>query len=375
MRSPNPVQNQPLSSASEQWLTALQDIVGNVQIQSQFLIRHPNYIPLEVPVDLVARFQQLPADRQRKYLSWRLRNFLHDIYFSGEQPANPTLESNSANLPPSLDLKNNTMRGLNLEFYEQLHSSNCSEGYFDAGWCVLRQERNGSLAVQKQGLTLHIERQRHLLPSEQSAIVGDRVAIRLPRNRLETGSYIAVGNSGLVPDDCSAVEIYFNVDAAGAIALMDSLTQQLNAMPIPFSFKVPADPAEYGHYNSGTLRVDPIHYESVRQVLQTLYQEARFSSREVTPRYFGSSVPLFTKVLAPGLGLAESPEGKFADPKDFGLNRCQLVANALLAAWDNGDDLPESRLNLIHQHFSQLGIKWQHPYLNAGSADIYTPLN
>lgn len=366
MRSPNPIQH-PLSFASEQWLTALQDIVSNVQIQSQFLIHHPNYIPSEFSADLVVRFQQLPVDLQRQYLSWRLRNFLYDIYFSGEQPVNRTLESNSANLLPSLDLKNNTMRGLNLEFYEQLNNSNCSEGYFDSGWCVLRQESDGSLAVRKQDLTLHIERHRHLRSSEQSATVGDRVAIRLPRNRIETEFYIAVGNSGLVPDNCSAVEVYFNVDAAGAIALMDSLTQQLNAMPIPFSFKVPSDPSEYRRYNSGTLRIDSMHYESVRQVLQTLYQQECLQ--------FGSAVPLFTKFLTPGLGLAELPEGKFAAPKDFGLNRCQIVANALIAAWDNGDESPEGRINLIHQHLSQLGIEWQRPYLNANSEDIYTPLD
>lgn len=359
MRSPPPVQL-PLSSV-------LQDLVSNVQIQSPFLLHHPHYLPSEFPPEIVVRLQQLPEDLQHQYLSWRLRNFLHNIYFSGDQIVNTPADDSAASLPPPLDLKNNTKRGLNLEFYEQLHNGNRGEGYFDVGWCVLRQEHNGSLAMRKQNLTLHIEPHRHLRPSEQFATVGDRVAIHLPRNCLEVGFYIAVGNAGLPPENSSMVEIYFNFNAVGAIAFMGSLTPQLNAMQIPFSFKVADDPSEYGRYNSGTLRVESIHYESVRQVLQTLYQEECLQ--------FRSTVPLFTKFLAPGLGLAESPEGELAAAKDFGLHRCQLIANALLAAWDNGDNSPESRMDAIHQQFSQCGIAWQHPYLNPNSEDIYTLLN
>jgi hypothetical protein len=380
MRSPNPVKNQPQISASEQWLSALQDLVSQVQIHSQFLICHPDYIPLEVPVDLIGRFQQLPAALQRKYQSWQLRNFLYDIYFSGTKPVNLTLDANAANSPPSLehtlDLKNNKMRGLNLEFYEQLHNENSGNGYFDSEWCVLRQESDGSLAVQKQNLTVHIERDRHLQPSEQLATVGDMVAIHLPRNCLEAGLYIAVSNAGLPSDQCLPVEIYFNVDAPGAIALMQHLTQHLNAMSIAFCFKVPSSLSAYRCYNSSTLRIESRHYERVRQLLQSLDREVQFSAGKTIPEQFERSVPLFTKYLAPQLQLAESPAGTLANhPKDFGLNRCQVVANALLAAWDNGDQSPEGRIEAIQQHFSQHGIAWQSPYLNANSEDIYTPFD
>jgi hypothetical protein len=330
------------------------------------VIHHPNYLPSEFPPEIVVRLQQLPADLQRKYLSWRLRNFLYNIYFSGDQLVNAPANASSASLPPPLDLQNNTMGGLNLEFYEQLHNGNRGEGYFDAGWWVLRQERNGSLAVRKNNLTLHIERHHHLRPSEQWATVGDRVAIHLPRNCLETGLYIAVGNAGPAPDQGSTVEIYFNFNAVAAIAVMVNLTSQLNGMSIPFSFKVADDPSAYGRYNSGTLRLESIYYESVRRVLQPLYQEECSQ--------FGRIVPLFTKFLAPGLGLAESPGRELAGPKDFGWHRCQLLANALLSAEDNGDNSPEGRMDAIHQHFSRLGIAWQRPYLNANSEDIYIPV-
>jgi hypothetical protein len=69
--------------ATGRLLDALQDIVSKVQIQSDFCIRHPDYKPFELPAEVVARFQQLPADIQRKYLSLQLRSFLYGIYYNG----------------------------------------------------------------------------------------------------------------------------------------------------------------------------------------------------------------------------------------------------------------------------------------------------
>jgi hypothetical protein len=57
--------------------------------------------------------------------------------------------------------------------------------------------------------------------------------------------------------------------------------------------------------------------------------------------HFRTEVPLFTKLLAPGLALAEEPDCKFAAVESFGMNRCQIVANGLLEAWQNGDESPE----------------------------------
>ncbi|OLT60254.1 hypothetical protein BJP37_15700 [Moorena bouillonii PNG] len=82
-------------------------------------------------------------------------------------------------------------------------------------------------------------------------------------------------------------------------------------------------------------------------------------------------VPLFTKQLLPGLALSEEPDYKFTPKEDFGMNRCQIVANALLEAWLQGHDSPEGRMNFILHNFSLLGIDLKRPYLNANSKDIY----
>jgi hypothetical protein len=259
-----------------------------------------------------------------------------------------------------------------LGFYNRLHKSNSGTGYFDPGWYVLREESDGSLAVTKGSLRLHVERDRHLQPFEQADVVGDSVAIRMPKNLIQNGFYMAVGNVGSNRRDDSegqpmTVRVYFNLTPEGAVAVMGSLTRQLNEKAIPFSFKVLYNPGDYGRYDSGVLYFDKSDYEVVREVLQVVNGE--------NESHFQPEVPLFTMQLASGLGLAEEPDRKFVAQESFGMNRCQIVANGLLEAWHNGDDSPEGRMNAILQQFPLLGTDFQRPYLNANSEDVYALLD
>jgi len=358
-------QNQLLDVSTERLLNSLQDIVSNVQIQPNFCISHPDYKPLELSSEVVARFQRLPPAIQSKYLSLQLRSFLYGIYYNGSLQAALALDTSSSGLALHQDLENNSFLGVDWVFYERLHKSNEGEGYFDPGWYVLRQESDGSLAVQKGGLTLHIERDRHLQSVAQSATVGDSVAIRMPRNLIQNGFYIAVSNVGPNTHD-GTVRVYFNLSSQGATPVMESITKQLNRILIPFTFKVLYNPSDYGRYDSGVLYFEKSNYKQVQPVLQTVYMENQ--------SHFQVDIPLFTKWLAPGLGLAEEPNCKFAVQESFGMNRSQIVANGLLEAWQNGDDSLEARMASIRKHFSLLRIEVKQPYLNPDSEDIYALL-
>ena len=370
MQMLNSLPNQMPDTASEKLLASLQDIASKVEIQSDFCgISHSDYTPLQLQAETVARLQQLPSELQNKYLSLQLCSFLYGMYYSGFLQTVLAPEAESADLAVHQNLENNTFLGVDTAFYERLHESNYGEGNFDPGWSVLRQKSDGSLAVTKDGLTLHVERDRHLQPEAQSAAIGDSVAIRLPRNRMEQGFYLAIGNAG--PHSCphrdtqpEIVGIYFNLSAEGAVAVMGSLTQQLNAIALPFTFKALYNPSDYGRYDSAVFYFDKSNYQAVRSVLQRVYAEHQ--------SHFQAEVPLFTKLLAAGLALAEEPDGKFADQESFGISRCQIVANGLLEAWQKGDRSPEGRMAAILHHFSLGGIELNRPYLNANSEDIYS---
>ena len=368
----NSLQDQLLKSSPNRLLDALQDILQNVRIESNFRITHPDYKPLELPTETLTRFQQVPQNLQDKYLSLQLRNFLYGIYYSGSLRSTLALNTDSDGLALHQKLENNTFLGIDIEFFARLHESNCGEGYFNPGWRVLRQENDGSLAVKANNLTLHIERKRHLQVTDQLATVGDLVAIWTPRNRVQNGFYMAVGNAG--PENhgnldghFKTVRIYFNLSSEGAVAVMRCITRQLNKIKLPFTFKVLYNPSDYGRYDSGVLYFEKSNYEVVRQVIQTVYKENQV--------HFQKQVPLFTKVLAPGLALAEEPNRKFSIQESFGMNRCKIVANGLLEAWQKGDNSPEGGMQTILQHFALLGIDLQRSYLNANSEDIYTQLS
>ena len=188
---------------------------------------------------------------------------------------------------------------------------------------------------------------------------------RMPKNLVQSAFYMAVGNAASHGHE-NIVRVYFNLTPEGAVAMMESLTTQLNAVRIPFSFKTLYNPSDYGRCDSAVLYFDKHNYEAVRPVLERVYLEHQ--------SYFQAEIPLFTKFLAPGLGLAEEPTQKFAARESFGLNRCQIVANALLEAWQKGKNAIEERIKTIDQHFARHLIDLQRPYLNPSSEDIYYPL-
>ncbi|YAG04731.1 hypothetical protein NSTC731_00949 [Nostoc sp. DSM 114167] len=116
-------------------------------------------------------------------------------------------------------------------------------------------------------------------------------------------------------------------------------------------------------YDSGVLYFNKRNYEVVRQLLKIVYQKHQL--------HLKSEIPLFTKQLALGLGLAEEPDQKFAVQESFGMNRCQIVANGLLTAWYQEDNSIEGRMQAIREQFSSVGIELHRSYLNANSEDIY----
>lgn len=348
----------------------LQDIAANVQIQANFCIQHPDYKPFELPSEIASRFEQFPSEQRLKYLTLHSRSFLYGIYYNASMRSALARDSN-AEQPIAQNFENNTVLGVDPEFFEQLHQSNQGIGYFEDGWMILRHESDGTIAVQKSGLTLHLDRDQHLA-SDTSTTINSSVAIRMPKNLVQNGFYMAVGNAGIDrrfdPNLFSTlVRVYFNYSTEGAIAVMSLLTERLNALEIPFSFKTLYNPSDYERYDSGVLYFDRSDYSLVRQALTAIYAETR--------GYFRPEIPLFTKPLAPGVGLAEEPKHKFTQQESFGMNRCQIVAQGLIAAQQDGEMSPEANLHSILQAFATQDISCETPYLNSDSADIYLPLS
>lgn len=344
----------------------LEDLVHHIQLHTDGTLIHPDYVPQKLPETLGDRFQDLSPSLQHTYLRRQLRDYLYDIYFSHEQE-----QPNKTQPRPYL--KNDRIRGLDQTFYQQLCKSNQGNGYFDAGWVVQAQGQRGEWQVEKEGLTLQIQPRKHLQASptlQQTPQLGDRVSVRLPSHRLEPGFYQAIGNAGTVPDTVATLEICFNVNPEGAVVLMHHFTNALNAIAIPFSFRVLLDPEEYRRYDAAILHIERASYGRIQAVLQQGLEAVQCSNGAASS-LLQPPIPLLMKPLAPGVGLAEEPD---TEPRDFGLHRCQRIADALWHCHLQGDDSPPARWAAIRQQFTQHGIDFDRPYLNPGSLHDYPPL-
>lgn len=353
-------------------LNVLQHISENVQIEADFCIAHPDYKSLELPDEQLVSIQKSSDKIQEKYLRVQLQNFLYGIYYSGSLRSKLKRDKSSSSvLAIKQKLENNTFLGIDLAFFEEIHASNCGEGFYSPGWRIIREE-NGYLAVVADELTLHIDRGKYLQLSDQSAQVGDLVAIWTPKNRMQNGFYVAIGNIGYrgscdPHSPAQTVRVYFNLLPEGVTKVMRSVTQHLNALQIPFSFKVLYNPKDYERFDSGVLYFDKSFYSVIQPVLQTIYLENQ--------HYFQTEIPLFTKSLATGLALAEEPDQKFMNQESFGQNRCYAIAKGLLEARQTEDETSERRMTAIIRQFVEIGVDLYRPYLNSGSEDIYTPLD
>jgi hypothetical protein len=359
------LESQPVTTAEAHvsLLETLRDIATNVEIQADFRIKHPDYQIFELPQEMIDRLVKMPDELQGRYWTMQLRSFLYGIYYNGSMRSAlaPGVDAESL----YMNMENNSFLGVDPAFFERLHTANTGTGHFDPGWMLIRQEADGQWAVRKGELVLHVTPTEHLQVADQTASVGDPVAIRMPKNFFQNGFYMAVGNAGVDSHQAikQTVRIYFNLSPEGAVAMMRDLTQALNDLALSFTFKVLYNPQEYGRHDSGVLYFEKGYYEQVRSILEKLYRQHQ--------EHFGADVPLFTKVLAPGLSTAEEPNQKFSEQESFGLNRCHIIAQALLQARAAGDESSDIRLAMIQQLFGELGLLWEKPYLNANSEDIY----
>jgi hypothetical protein len=348
--------------------TTLRDIVEHVQFDSNFRITHPDYAPLELPPEVLQRLQPLPFEVKQQYLSIQLRNFLHGTYWKGNHQSfsHDSISQGSG--------ENDAVNPTNLPFYKKLHSGNCGSGYFDDGWTVLGEANNGVIAVQKQNLTLYIHRHQHLRSPNQAISVGESIEICLPPNRVEAGLYIAIGNAGLAYLSSEQhpqllVHLYCNLPCDGIVAVMQDLTQQLNDMHIPFLFRAPYLESDYDRYDTGILTIPKCNYITIQKMLLAVYTKHQI--------HFQPNIPLCTKELASGLALAEESNHQFklSSQDTFGVRLCQILANGLMESSERDVDSPSTRLNYIVKHCTNAEIDLTKPHLQAGSTDIFLPLN
>lgn len=124
----------------------------------------------------------------------------------------------------------------------------------------------------------------------------------------------------------------------------------------------------YGIGFRAELRTDPVGQGSVvvtvtRGDAPALARVA-LRMRERCPFVFGPSVPAFTRVVAPGIAIADEPD----DGTDFGRHRCRVVATGLLAAGQDAG--PVERRTAVLRALTDAHLDPAAPHLNPGAPEF-----
>jgi len=246
----------------------------------------------------------------------------------------------------------------------QLAWANSSRERWDPGWQIYQLGTGGQIFVIKG------DRQRAAMPGEYVAAeysggtpqVGASVVLRISRESrtIQPGFYYMLGE---VPSDIwdehFLIRFYFNCTAQGVVELVAHLTRDLNRFQVPYRMKALTDAGHYTRCDAMVLYCAHRYFQIVARIIGNL-------PLSVLQQLEGS-VPMFTKRLRAGVGLAEDP----GNGESFGMHRCRLTAEGIVDAWQQNHMGPEAWLQAVDARFTLNGLKLNYPYLGPGSIECF----
>ena len=290
----------------------------------------------------------LTKEQARNYLlnalTWRLYS---DFYLRGEaRPSGPDVGAFG--------------RIRRIPFVADLSAANSGKGPWEDGWSVQSVEHDTAVVFRNNLLLwanlLHCE------PSTGNRVEsGMTIRLHFPKELLgmSPGFYMALGDLPLERDGGTITRLYWNLRAEGAISFVKTGTELLNRGGIPFRLKVVGDNAHFTRCDAGVIYIFKSDYEAALDILRAIYAEVMGDLKPGNPA--------LTKRLASGVGLAEDP----GFGASFGMNRCRLLADGVIRAYEKGKKSPSARLEVVAERFAEEGISLNLPFMNPGSKDDY----
>lgn len=245
----------------------------------------------------------------------------------------------------------------------ELSAANQAKSRWSEGWKIIAVEERGRIFAQKAGAVRSFWPGEYVVPdlARNAPMMGTSVRVNVATESLtaQPGFYFAFGES--LEDRQEGLEIvrfYWSVSDAGVVPLFRRLTRDLNRYVVPYRLKCPTDRSQYWRLDAAVLYVERRFYRITAELLFDVYERTCSEMRTISP--------LFTKPLAPGLGLAENP----SNGASFGLHRCGLLARSLIEGFESRAS-GNALLPTVEKRFESQGLSLIKPYLNPASTDDY----
>jgi hypothetical protein len=248
-----------------------------------------------------------------------------------------------------------------LSFVETLSVANEGTGCRESGWQVQAIGKD-HLVVRRGNLDLWVRPEDYTAPKDRALEPGSHVVLHVPKELrgVSPGYYMALSNQEDVYDEEQAlVRLYWNLSAKGAAAFIGGATRVLNDAGLFFRLKVLNDPRAYNRCDAAVIYFRKSQHTAVMEQMAWVYSEVN--------AYLKPKTPMFTKVIAPGVGLAEDPGSN----ESFGQHRCKILAEGMIRAYERSAKSIAERLDVVTECYVSSGIQLNEPYLNPSSIDVY----
>lgn len=248
-------------------------------------------------------------------------------------------------------------------FQRELSSANQSREGWQGGWQVTHHSPVGTIRVSR-GTQTRTARSGDFafIPQGRTQKHSQRVKLRIQKESVgrQPVFYYLYGET--FGDEFSAfdrVRFYFNCEAAGAPPLIRILSSRLNEFQIPFQMKCLNSPGAYNRTDAAVLYLLRHHFHIGAELVQ--------EAAEKLATFFRPEIPLFSRLLAPGVGIADDPGAR----DSFGTSRCRTLAEGLIDAWCAGAVSIDQRVQFVTERFAACGYDLERPWLGRHMDDIF----
>lgn len=216
-----------------------------------------------------------------------------------------------------------------MSFMNNLSAHNTTVEGFDEGWTIENIDMQGQIIARKGNLKRSVYAGEFvsstLFHQKPMVNAGIKLIARKEHKDPSAGFYYVFGRTQGEDNMDQLVRVYFNLQPAGAAALILLLTQHLNERQIPFSFKCLQHPFYYTRCDTAVLYFDKRYSPPVFDVLELIWPAIK--------GLLNVDYPAFTKKLGPGISFAENP---LKADESFGTHCSKMIAQGIMNAYTKG---------------------------------------
>lgn len=245
------------------------------------------------------------------------------------------------------------------QVYRVMHRG---DGEWEPGWLVQKVSSAGRLMVSRDEEIRIVAPGDYLTPEKPGLLPRPGMSVSVVARREiadEQPGFWITASPAWYQLEPGLLRLYWNTDPEGGALLVEQVTRNISDT-VPYSLKLPVDAIGFQRADAAVLYIQASYFAQIRPTLVGIH-------RHMQPRLW-PQVPGMCRVLAPGLGLAEDPPHA---NESFGLHRCRLIADAIIAAGPKRWHDPSRLAELVKLSLQEAGIDPDRPYLNPPARKDY----